>query len=149
LPSHKAPLVEAMQVRRATKTTSSARLAAGTTTGRFLIEDVYPSVDCGCFRVKRIAGEPVEVWADILRDGHELTGYLTELTRYPEREYYRQNFFVNTPDILPVHRQSGEVWRFKSRAAPAATLSASCGIYSGFEFIERAALNGREEYLDF
>jgi hypothetical protein len=47
-----------MQVRRATKTTSSGRLVAGTTTGRFLIEDVYPSVDCGRFHVKRIAGEP-------------------------------------------------------------------------------------------
>ena len=70
--SHKPPLVEAMQVRRATKTTSSAPLAAGTTTGRFLIEDVYPSVDCGRFRLKRIAGEPVEVWADILRDGHDV-----------------------------------------------------------------------------
>ncbi|MGB6416166.1 MAG: alpha-1,4-glucan--maltose-1-phosphate maltosyltransferase, partial [Pseudolabrys sp.] len=29
-----------------------------------------------------------------------------------------------------------------------ATLSASYGVYSGFEFIEHAALNGREEYLD-
>ena len=78
----------------------------------------------------------------------ELTDYLTELTRYPEREYYRPNFFVNTPDILPFHLQPGEVWRFKSRVALAATLSASYGVYSGFEFIEHAALNGREEYLD-
>ena len=38
----------------------------------------------------------------------ELEQYLTELTGYPERDFYRPNFFVNTPDILPYHLQSGE-----------------------------------------
>ena len=38
----------------------------------------------------------------------ELEQYLNELTAYPERDYYRPNFFVNTPDILPFHLQSGE-----------------------------------------
>ena len=37
----------------------------------------------------------------------ELQAYLTELTRYPEREYFRPNSFVNTPDILPLHLQTG------------------------------------------
>src|SRR5437016_6106983 len=37
---------------------------------RIYIEDVYPAVDDGRFAVKRIAAEPVEVWADIFRDGH-------------------------------------------------------------------------------
>src|SRR5215831_11631350 len=37
---------------------------------RIFIEDVYPSVDAGRFPIKRIADEPIEVWADILRDGH-------------------------------------------------------------------------------
>ena len=45
----------------------------------------------------------------------ELEQYLNELTAYPERDYYRPNFFVNTPDILPYHLQSGEPWMFKSR----------------------------------
>ena len=53
----------------------------------------------------------------------EIEQYLTELTGYPERDFYRPNFFVNTPDILPYHLQSGETWMFKSRAALAATLS--------------------------
>src|SRR5262249_2982338 len=35
-------------------------------------EDVYPSVDGGRFAVKRIAGEPVDVWADIFKEGHAL-----------------------------------------------------------------------------
>ena len=38
----------------------------------------------------------------------ELEQYLTELTAYPERDFYRPNFFVNTPDILPYHLQGGE-----------------------------------------
>src|SRR5262245_51347451 len=39
---------------------------------RFRIEDVYPRVDGGRFPVKRIAGETVEVWADVFRDGHDV-----------------------------------------------------------------------------
>ena len=35
----------------------------------FLIEDIYPLIDGGRFAVKRIAGDRVEVWADIYRDG--------------------------------------------------------------------------------
>jgi hypothetical protein len=38
----------------------------------------------------------------------ELQAYLSEITGFPEREYFRPNFFVNTPDILPFHLQSGE-----------------------------------------
>src|SRR3981189_826944 len=37
---------------------------------RIYIEDIYPVVDAGRFPIKRIAGETVEVWADIFRDGH-------------------------------------------------------------------------------
>lgn len=78
----------------------------------------------------------------------ELEQYLNELTAYPERDYYRPNFFVNTPDILPYHLQSGEAWMFKSRVALAATLSATYGIYNGFELLEHDPIPGREEYLD-
>src|SRR5437588_5093368 len=37
---------------------------------RIYIEDIYPLVDAGRFPVKRIVNEPVEIWADIFRDGH-------------------------------------------------------------------------------
>src|SRR4030081_155165 len=50
----------------------------------------------------------------------ELQAYVGELSRYPERDYYRPNFFVNTPDILPFHLQGGEPWAFKSRLPPLA-----------------------------
>ena len=78
----------------------------------------------------------------------ELEQYLTELTAYPERDFYRPNFFVNTPDILPFHLQSGETWMFKSRVALAATLSSTYGVYSGFELLEHEPIPGKEEYLD-
>jgi starch synthase (maltosyl-transferring) len=78
----------------------------------------------------------------------EFEQYLNELTGYPECDFYRPNFFVNTPDILPYHLQSGETWMFKSRVALAATLSSNYGIYNGFELIEHEPLPGREEYLD-
>src|SRR4029079_7725961 len=37
---------------------------------RLYIEYIYPLVDGGRFPVKRTVGEPLEVWADIFRDGH-------------------------------------------------------------------------------
>ena len=78
----------------------------------------------------------------------ELQAYLSEITGYPEREYFRPNFFVNTPDILPLHLQTGESWIFKARIALAATLSGSYGVYNGFELLEHEPIPGREEYLN-
>ena len=78
----------------------------------------------------------------------EIEAYLNELSGYPERDYYRPNFFVNTPDILPFHLQSGEPWIFKSRVALASMLSSSYGIYNGFEVLEHEPIPGKEEYLD-
>jgi starch synthase (maltosyl-transferring) len=78
----------------------------------------------------------------------ELQAYLSELTGYPEREYFRPNFFVNTPDILPYHLQSGEPWIFKARVVLAATLSGNYGIYNGFELLEHEPIPGKEEYLN-
>jgi starch synthase (maltosyl-transferring) len=78
----------------------------------------------------------------------ELESYLSEITGYPEREFFRPNFFVTTPDILPVQLQKGDKWLFKSRAALAAILSSNYGIYNGFELIEHEPIPGREEYLN-
>ncbi len=78
----------------------------------------------------------------------ELMEYVYELTKGEMRNYYRANFWPNTPDILPFHLQNARPSVFKVRAALAATLSTSWGIYSGYEFCENQALEGREEYLD-
>jgi starch synthase (maltosyl-transferring) len=61
----------------------------------------------------------------------------------------RPNLFVNTPDILHESLQHGGSAMFAIRAALAATLSPSWGVYAGFELFEhQAAYEGSEEYLD-
>lgn len=78
----------------------------------------------------------------------ELTEYLIELSSTEMKEYFRPNFFTNTPDILPEILQQGGRPAFKFRLALAATLSPSYGIYNGYELCENRALPGKEEYLD-
>jgi starch synthase (maltosyl-transferring) len=78
----------------------------------------------------------------------ELTEYLTELTQTEMKDYFRANFFTNTPDILPVMLQQSGRPGFMIRAILAATLSPVYGIYSGFELCEATPLPDREEYLD-
>ena len=78
----------------------------------------------------------------------ELTEYFTELTQTEMSEYFRGNLFTNTPDILPLHLQTGGRPMFQIRAVLAVTLSSVYGIYSGFELCENAALPGREEYFE-
>jgi starch synthase (maltosyl-transferring) len=63
--------------------------------------------------------------------------------------FFRPNFWVNTPDILPFHLQSGNPAMFALRAVLAATLTPSWGMYAGYELYEhRRFKEGGEEYLD-
>ena len=65
------------------------------------------------------------------------------------REFYRPNFFANTPDILHEYLQLGGRPAFEARLVLAATLSPTYGIYSGFERFENVPVQeGSEEYLD-
>ncbi|MGI8411383.1 MAG: alpha-1,4-glucan--maltose-1-phosphate maltosyltransferase [Solirubrobacteraceae bacterium] len=78
----------------------------------------------------------------------ELTEYVSELASSGEQEYFRANFFTNTPDILHANLQHGGRPAFEARLVLAATLSPSYGIYSGFENVESVAVqDGSEEYL--
>ncbi|WP_447919858.1 alpha-1,4-glucan--maltose-1-phosphate maltosyltransferase [Achromobacter aegrifaciens] len=81
-------------------------------------------------------------------DKAELEAYLEELSTPPAADFFRPNFFVNTPDINPYFLQSSGRPGFLIRAALAALGSGLWGIYSGFELCEAAALPGKEEYLD-
>ena len=78
----------------------------------------------------------------------ELSEYAAELALGPCREYFRPNFFVNTPDILPEILQRGGRAAFLMRLVLAATLAPAWGMYSGFELCENRAVPGTEEYLD-
>jgi starch synthase (maltosyl-transferring) len=79
----------------------------------------------------------------------EIESYLRELTTSPVADYFRPNFWPNTPDILTDELQHGGRAAFLSRLVLAATLSANYGIYGPtFELQEHVARSpGSEEYL--
>ena len=77
----------------------------------------------------------------------ELTAYIKELTTPPVSEFFRPNFWPNTPDILTEDLQFGGRAAFIQRLLLAATLSSNYGIYGPpFELMEHAARPGTEEY---
>ncbi len=79
----------------------------------------------------------------------EFTKYLTELIQGEVAEYFRPNFWPNTPDILPEHLQFGGRPAFMMRLVLAATLSSNYGIYGpAFELCLGEALPGKEEYMN-
>ncbi|MEJ2434265.1 MAG: DUF3416 domain-containing protein, partial [Pseudolabrys sp.] len=65
---------------------------------RFRIEEIYPCVDCGRYAVKRIAGDPVEVWADIFREGHDVIAGAVLWRRENEREWRREPMVLHSND---------------------------------------------------
>jgi starch synthase (maltosyl-transferring) len=77
----------------------------------------------------------------------ELQEFMAQVLSW--RDYYRPNFFANTPDILHEYLQVGGRPAFEARLVLAATLSPSYGIYSGYESFENVPVRaGSEEYLD-
>src|SRR5439155_8723906 len=78
---------------------------------------------------------------------HELIEFGQDIVAHCDEA--RPNLFVNTPDILHASLQFGGPAMFALRAALAATMSPSWGVYSGFELYEHEAVReGSEEYLD-
>ena len=79
----------------------------------------------------------------------ELIEYMTELTKGPMKDYFRPNFWPNTPDINPWMLQGGNENLYIVRHMMAATLSSNFGMYGPvYEQIENAAVIGKEEYLN-
>jgi starch synthase (maltosyl-transferring) len=80
----------------------------------------------------------------------ELGEYMRELTQTPVREYFRPNFWPNTPDILHEFLQTGGRPAFVIRFLLAATLNANYGIYGpAFELcVSQPREPGSEEYLN-
>ena len=77
----------------------------------------------------------------------ELETYFAEVST-TSADYFRPNFFVNTPDILTEYLQFGGRGAYKVRAALAATASPSWGVYAGYELVENVARPGSEENID-
>lgn len=81
---------------------------------------------------------------------HELTQYVEELTKSEQKEFYRPNFWPNTPDINPFQLQNGNESIHLQKYFLAATLSSSIGIYGPvFEYqVSTPMAPGKEEYLN-
>ena len=77
----------------------------------------------------------------------EFEEYLTELFHTDVHNYYRPNFWPNTPDILPPYLRDKPT--FEARLILASTLSAAYGIYGpAFELMDNQPHPAREEYLN-
>ncbi len=77
----------------------------------------------------------------------ELEEYVTELAG-EAATYMRPSFWPTTHDILPPYLQYGGSTAWKVRAALAATLVPTYGIYAGYELTEDVARPGVEEQID-
>jgi len=81
---------------------------------------------------------------------NEIIDYVKELVHGPSRNYFRPNFWPNTPDILPFHLQHQGENSFIIRYALASTLSSNFGVYGpAYEFYENTPIaEGKEEYYN-
>jgi starch synthase (maltosyl-transferring) len=77
----------------------------------------------------------------------ELEEYITELTG-EAAIYMRPSFWPTTHDILTPYMQYGGPTAWKLRAALAATMVPTYGIYAGYELVEHVARPGVEEQID-
>jgi starch synthase (maltosyl-transferring) len=86
-------------------------------------------------------------WRD---DPWELREYVEELLSPPVKDFFRPNFWPNTPDILTETLQKGGESAFKMRLILAATLAGNYGIYGpAFELqMNTPREEGSEEYLN-
>ncbi|HKJ78084.1 MAG TPA: alpha-1,4-glucan--maltose-1-phosphate maltosyltransferase, partial [Prolixibacteraceae bacterium] len=81
---------------------------------------------------------------------YDIVTYCKELVEKGPREFFRPNFWPNTPDILPEFLQVANRAGYIQRLVLAATLSSNYGIYGpAFELMERTPTRpGKEEYLN-
>ncbi|MEX1188805.1 MAG: alpha-1,4-glucan--maltose-1-phosphate maltosyltransferase [Bacteroidia bacterium] len=81
--------------------------------------------------------------------GAEIKEYVEELTQTELREYFRANFWPNTPDILPYYLQNTDYSQSALRFVLAATLSSNYGMYAPvFELLVNEPMPGKEEYFN-
>jgi len=85
----------------------------------------------------------------------DLEEYCEEITKPPVSDFFRPNFWPNTPDILHEQLQTGGKAMFQQRVILAATLSANYGVYGpSYELLDGAPAKpspgktASEEYLD-
>lgn len=83
---------------------------------QIIIERITPEIDCGRYPIKRVAGDTVEVQADIFRDGHDL---IAAALRY--RQICTNRELENTPlydwQEVPMVKFDNDRWRGEFKVA--------------------------------
>ena len=67
---------------------------------RIQIQDVWPILDCGRYPPKRSLGDPVEVWATIFKDGHDVLAASVRYRPAAERRWR----------VAPMHPLGNDRW---------------------------------------
>ena len=57
---------------------------------RFRIEDIFPCVDNGRYPVKRISGEAIDIWADLICDGHDVIAAAVRWQRNGDDQWHSE-----------------------------------------------------------
>lgn len=106
-----------------------------------------PKIMASLAKVGFTQGYTYFIWRNSRKEMEE---YLTEISQSELREFFRPNFWPNTPDILPYELMGAGSNSFVQRLIMAATLSSNFGMYGpAYEFLDnRGNFNGKEEYLD-
>jgi starch synthase (maltosyl-transferring) len=79
----------------------------------------------------------------------EIESYIEDLTKSNISEFFRPNFWPNTPDILSEFLQHGGKQSFAIKFLLASLLSSNYGIYGpAFESCNNQGISGKEEYLN-
>lgn len=85
-------------------------------------------------------------WRDTKAD---ILEYMQELTTEEGKEYFRPNFWVNTPDINPYGLHSGNRNLFLIRYLMASTLTSNYGMYGPvYEKMIHTQFPPKDEYMD-
>jgi len=102
------------------------------------------------YRLARIGFSQSYTYFTWRNEKQELTDYLQEITRPPVADFFRPNFWPNTPDILHEVLQTGGRPAFVARLVLASTMTANYGIYGpAYELMERTPREpASEEYRD-
>ena len=81
---------------------------------------------------------------------YDIVTYCKELVETEPRQFFKPNFWPNTPDILPEFLQVANRAGYIQRLVLAATLSSNYGMYGpAYELMERTPTKpGKEEYLN-
>lgn len=65
-----------------------------------VIENLYPSVECGRHPLKRIVGEPLNIYADIFKDGHDVVSAALRWRLSGQRRWFE----------TPMHHIDNDRW---------------------------------------